>query len=204
MQALSIPKQLLNELATLGQVKQASAGDIMIMEEQHVNAVPLVLSGILKVSITDESGQEILLYYLKPGETCVTSVLGALHQKSVKVKAEVEEDAEILFLPVSVVNNSLKDNEQWLSFLLKSYHERFEDLILTLNEVAFKNLDQRLISHLQKKAALKSRKLIDTTHEQLARELGTSRVVISRLLKKMEDEGMVKLSRNQIELIALL
>ena len=128
-------------------------------------------------------------------------ILGGIHQETSKVKAEVEEDAEILFLPMNKVTLFIKEYPQWLDYIFRLYHKRFEELLIIINEIAFKKVDERLLSLLEKKADLTKSKTILVTHEQLANELGTARVVVSRLLKQLEENKQLQLGRNKIILL---
>jgi CRP/FNR family transcriptional regulator len=150
---------------------------------------------------TDEEGKEILLYYIKEGESCIMSFLGGLHQETSKIKAVVEENAEILFLPLEKVTLFIKEYPQWLDYIFRLYHKRFEELLEVVNAVAFKKMDERLLNFIKKKCEHTNSKTLNVTHGQLANELGTARVVVSRLLKQMEDEGLVQLGRNKITLV---
>ena len=129
------------------------------------------------------------------------SFLGGLHHETSKVKAEVEEDAEILFLPVDKVSLFIKEYPEWLDYIFRLYHKRFEELLEVINAIAFKKADERLLLLLNKKSELINSKTIVVTHEQLANELGTVRVVVSRLLKQLEDNRIVQLGRNKITLL---
>ena len=155
-------------------------------------------NGAIRVLRTDEDGREIILYYIKSGESCVMSFFGALHQETSKLKAIAEEKTNILFVPIEKVTSLIKDYPEWLNYIFKLYHKRFEELLEVINEVAFKKMDERILSFIQKRAELTQNKTITITHEALANELGTARVVVSRLLKQMEDEGLVNLGRNKI------
>lgn len=124
-----------------------------------------------------------------------------MHNETSKVKAEVEEDADILFLPIDKVSLFIKEYPQWLDYIFRLYHKRFEELLEIVNAIAFKRVDERLLNLLNKKAELTNNNTIAITHEQLANELGTARVVISRLLKQLEDQGTVQLGRNKIILM---
>lgn len=189
---------LLHELSIK---KEYQAGDVILDENARIRSIPIVAKGSIKVLRTEEDGREILLYYIKAGESCVMSFLGGLHGDTSKVKAEVEEDAEILFLPTDKVSALIKTHPEWLDYIFRLYHKRFEELLEMVNEVSFKKVDQRLLSLLSKKAELNNSSMINTTHEQLANELGTARVVVSRLLKVLEEEGKLKLGRNKIQLL---
>lgn len=181
--------------------KEYKAGSIILNENASIRSIPIVTKGMLKVIRTEEDGREILLYYIVAGESCIMSFLGGMHNETSKVKAEVEEDAEILFLPMDKVTVFIKEYPQWLDYIFRLYHRRFEELLEIVNAIAFKKVDERLLNLLQKKAELTQSNAIAITHEQLANELGTARVVVSRLLKQLEDIGKVKLGRNKISLM---
>ncbi|SFN99016.1 CRP/FNR family transcriptional regulator, anaerobic regulatory protein [Paenimyroides ummariense] len=181
--------------------KHFKAGTTILNESAHIGSIPIVVKGSMKVLRTEEDGREILLYYIKTGESCIMSFLGGLHNETSKVKAEVEEDAEILFLPIDKVSVFIKEYPQWLDYIFRLYHKRFEELLEIVNAIAFKKVDERLLNLLNKKSELLKSETILITHEQLANELGTARVVVSRLLKQLEEEKRVKLGRNKITLM---
>ncbi|NLN25377.1 MAG: Crp/Fnr family transcriptional regulator [Bacteroidetes bacterium] len=181
--------------------KNYEAGSIILNENSHIRSIPIVTKGMMKVIRTEEDGREILLYYIKAGESCIMSFLGGLHNETSKVKAEVEEDAEILFLPMDKVSLFIKEYPQWLDYIFRLYHKRFEELLEIVNAIAFKKVDERMLALLNRKAELTRNKTLNITHEQLANELGTARVVVSRLLKQLEEIGKVKLGRNKITLM---
>jgi CRP/FNR family transcriptional regulator len=190
--------ELLEKLYSNSMVKNFKQGDVILNESSIIRSIPIVLTGSIKVLRTDEDGREILLYYIKEGESCIMSFLGGMHQDVSKVKAEVEEDAEVLFLPVDKLTLFIKEYPQWLDYIFKLYHKRFEELLEVINEVTFKKVDERLLSLLHKKVELTNSKTLIVSHEQLANELATARVVVSRLLKKLEEDEILKLGRNKI------
>lgn len=167
-------------------------------ENASIRSIPIVMKGLLKVIRTEEDGREILLYYIKAGESCIMSFLGGMHNEKSIVKAEVEEDSEILFLPMDKVTLFIKEYPEWLDYIFRLYHKRFEELLDIINAIAFRKVDERLLNLLHKKYEISQSKTIIITHEQLANELGTARVVVSRLLKQLEDSGKLKLGRNKI------
>lgn len=193
--------ELVQKLYENGIQKNYEAGDILMNENSHIRSIPIVTKGSIKVIRTEEDGREILLYYIKSGESCIMSFLGGLHNETSKIKAEIEDDAEILFLPMDKVSLFIKEYPQWLDYIFRLYHKRFEELLDIVNAIAFKKVDERLLKLLYKKSELNNSKVILTTHEQLANELGTARVVVSRLLKQLEENGEVKLGRNKIALL---
>ena len=196
-----LSKELREKLTEMGFAKAFNEGEFILNENEYIKAIPIVTKGSIKVLRTDEDGKEILLYYIKPGESCIMSFLGGIHQDTSKVKAIAEEDTEILFIPIDKVSLLIKDFPEWLDFIFRLYHKRFEELLEVVNAVAFKKMDERLLNLLQKKTGLTNNQTLSVTHEQLANELGTARVVVSRLLKHMEDQGLVKLGRNKITLV---
>jgi CRP/FNR family transcriptional regulator len=190
--------ELRDKLYKYGIQKDYRAGSIILNENSPIRSIPIVTKGAIKVMRTEDDGRELLLYYIKAGESCIMSFLGGLHNETSKVKAEVEEDAEILFLPVEKVSLFIKEHPQWLDYIFRLYHTRFEELLGIVNDIAFKKTDERLLTLLQKKSGLTGNKILTITHEQLANELGTARAVVSRLLKQLEDNGIVKLGRNRV------
>ncbi|CAM3414027.1 Crp/Fnr family transcriptional regulator [Elizabethkingia occulta] len=192
---------LVEKLYEYGMQKNYDAGTVILHENACIQAIPIVMKGTLKVIRTEEDGREILLYYIKTGESCIMSFLGGLHNEPSKVKAEVEEEAEILFLPMAKVSLFIKEYPQWLDYIFRLYHKRFEELLDVINSIAFKKVDERLLSLLYKKKELTGKDTLSITHEQLANELGTARAVVSRLLKQLEDNGVLQLGRNKITLM---
>lgn len=193
--------ELIDKLHKYSIQKNYKAGSIILNENASIRSIPIVTKGVLKVIRTEADGREILLYYIQAGESCIMSFLGGLHHETSKVRAEVEEDAEILFLPINKVSLFIKEHPEWLDYIFRLYHKRFEELLEIINAIAFKKVDERLLNLLRKKAELTQSATISITHEQLANELGTARVVVSRLLKQLEENGVVQLGRNKIQLL---
>jgi len=193
--------ELIEKLYQYGIRKTYEAGRIILNENAAVRSIPIVTRGTLKVIRTDEDSREILLYYIKAGESCIMSFLGGMHNETSKVKAEVEEDAEILFLPMDKVALFIKEYPQWLDYIFRLYHKRFEELLEIVNAITFKKVDDRLLALLHKKQELTGNNILNITHEQLANELGTARVVVSRLLKQLGKMATVRLGGNKITLM---
>ena len=188
-------------LTSYGTSKTFNEGDVILNEDSYIKAIPIVIQGSIRVMRMDEDGGEILLYYIKAGESCIMSFLGGMHHETSKVKAIAEEETQILFIPIDKVSSLIKEYPEWLDYIFRLYHKRFEELLEVVNAIAFKKMDERLLNSLKKKGEINKTNILLVTHEQLANELGTARVVVSRLLKQMEDEGLVKLGRNRIILM---
>jgi len=189
------------DLLKYGWLKTFDEGATIVNEDAYIRSIPIVLSGSIKVMQTDVEGHELLLYFIQPGESCIMSFLGGMHHEKSKIKAIAEEPAEILFIPADKVQQFIKDHPQWLDYIFRLYHKRFEELLQVVNAVAFTKIDERLWQLLEKKKEILQSNTLNITHEQLANELGTARAVVSRLLKQLEQSGRLQLSRNKIILL---
>lgn len=200
--SLNIDSDLLKKLRKEGTVKTLSPGTIMLDENDYIKAIPIVLTGSIKVFRQDEEdAREILLYYIQPGESCIMSLLGAATNSTSKVKAVVEDKAEVLMLTVHKATELIRQNPQWLEFIFQLYNKRFEDLLSVVNAIAFQKVDIRLWDFLKTKTAMSRTTELTITHQQIADELGTAREVVSRLLKQLEKDKKVALSRNKIKIL---
>src|SRR5690606_22273940 len=158
----------LNErLKEYGIPKTFPEGTPLLNENAYIKSILMIESGSVKVMRTDEEGREILLYYLNSGESCIMSFLGGLHQDTSKVKVIAEEESEILFIPVEKIRSLIKEYPEWLDYIFRLYHKRFEELLEVINAVAFKKMDERLLSLIKKKDELTGNKSLNVTHEQL-------------------------------------
>lgn len=193
--------ELREKLTAFGFTRKFKSDEVIVNEKAYIKAIPIVLEGSIRVMRTDDDGHEILLYYIKPGESCIMSFLGGMHHDTSKIRAIAEEETEILFIPTDKVSLLIREYPQWLDYIFRLYHKRFEELLEVVNAIAFKKLDERLLDFIRKKCAISGSQTLAVTHEQLANELGTARVVVSRLLKQLEDEGVVQLGRNKISLM---
>lgn len=192
---------LLKELGEKSMTFSVSAGQGLIKTRQHITVVPLMLNGTLKVSRENEDGQELVLYYVKPGEGCaMTFSCGMMSQPS-QVKGTAEEDLTMLCVPVTVMEEWMQKYSSWKKFVMGTIVNEFMDIIKSVDDVTFKKTDERLVKYLKEKSKLTRSSLINLSHQQIADELGTNRVVISRLLKRLENENRLLLYRNQIKLL---
>ncbi len=190
-----------DRLIEAGTTRRFSEGDVILDENMRIRAIPVVTKGSVRVIRRDEDGRELLLYNIRSGESCIMSLLGGLHNDTSKVVAVAEEDTDVLFIPIDQVSALIRENPEWLNYIFRLYHKRFEELLEVVNAVAFKKVDERLLDFIKKKCAMTNSRTLLVTHDQLAHELGTARVVVSRLLKRMEEEGIVNLGRNKITLV---
>jgi len=161
----------------------------------------MMLTGTLKVSRENEDGQELVLYYVRPGEGCaMTFSCGMMSQPS-QVKGTAEDDLSMLCVPVAVMEEWMQKYASWKKFVIGTIVDEYMDIIKSVDDVTFKKTDERLVNYLKEKSKLTGSSLVNLSHQQIADELGTNRVVISRLLKKLENEKRLLLFRNQIKLL---
>ena len=193
--------ELLADLEAKSMIMQVKGGETMLNPGQTIRAVPIVLSGIFKVSRINEEGQELLLYYVKEGESCAMTFTCCMMAHSSVIKGSAEEDSELLCIPVEVMDEWMIKYRTWKRFVMTTILNRFTEVLKSIDEVAFKKLDDRLVNYLKEKSKATGSSLINLSHQQIADELGTNRVVISRLLKRLELDKKLLLYRNQVRLM---
>jgi CRP/FNR family transcriptional regulator len=194
---LTDPK-LLERLLEKGQHASFEPGKTLMEPGQFVKAVPLVLDGSIKIMRMDEDGKELFLYYLEAGETCALSLTCCSASRPSEIKAVVEEKVSVLFVPVQVHEQLVDEFKQWKDFVSSTYQHRFHEMLIVLDAIAFKRMDERLMSYIVTKMKKLKTNELHTTHQEVANELGTAREVISRLLKQLEKKKWIELGRNVI------
>ena len=196
-------EELLNDILSVGQVKPFESDEIIIDVDQNIEFMPFILDGSLKVSREAEDGQELLLYYIESGETCAFTLQCCVRESRSEIRATTLEQTTILTIPIAKLHEWMGKYDTWRKFILDSYHTRMTELIETIDAIAFLRLDQRLENYLKDQAKLKGSLEIIATHQQIAEDLHSSRVVISRLLKQMEVKGLIQQGRNKILLTSI-
>jgi CRP/FNR family transcriptional regulator len=195
-------KELLNEISLHGTLKKFSKNQIIIDIGQKLEFVPILLSGNIKVLREDESENEILLYVLEEGDTCAMSLTCCFSNKMSKIRAVADKPSEVIMISILKMQEWLNTYEDWRNFILQSYQTRFNEMLETIDTLAFMKMDERLYKYLTDQVKLNASEIIESTHQSIADDLNTSRVVISRLLKQLEIEGKIKLGRNKIEVLS--
>ena len=193
---------LISEIEREGMIKEFAAGDVLMRTGQYIKSTVLILEGIVKIFRQDEEGAEFLMYYLQPGEACAISIICASKAETSQVSAVAMEDTTALMVPIKFMDEWMNKYKSWYYFVLETYRNRFEELLTVIDNVAFRNMDERLFFYLKRYTETNRSNTISLSHQQIADELNSSREVISRLLKKMEQRGLVVLNRNSIELNA--
>ena len=178
-----------------------NAGDIIMRTGQYIKSTALVLEGRVKIYRENQDGGEFLMYYLGPGQACAVSMICALQSHTSEIMAVAEEDSEVLMIPVQLMDDMMNKYKTWYQFVIQTYRGRFDELLSVVDNIAFRNMDERLEYYLKRYTEKAGKKTIDISHQQIADDLNSSREVISRLLKKMEQRNLVKLHRNMIELL---
>jgi CRP/FNR family transcriptional regulator, anaerobic regulatory protein len=192
---------LLEELSSKSILMNVAGGNTLLRIGKPVTGVPLMLRGTLKVSRENSDGQELLLYYIKDGQTCPMSLTCFMTSQLSSINASAEEDSTFWVVPGNVVNDLFQTHAAWKKFVMNTILDGLTEVIKSLDDVAFKKMDDRLVSYLKQKSKNSGSSLVNLSHQQIADELGTNRVVISRLLKKLETDSKLILYRNQIKLL---
>lgn len=193
--------EMIQKISQFGFTKVFKKGETIQSEQTYIHDLPIVTKGSIRVMQTDEDENEMFLYYINPGETCIMSFLGGIHREKSKITAIAEEDAEVLLIPVNRIDLLIREFPEWIGYIFRIYYTRFDELLEVVNELTFKKMDERLLSYLQKKKAAIGSYTLNITHEQIANDMGTARVVISRLLKQLEKDERIELGRNKITLL---
>lgn len=194
---------LINEILQVGTFKEVPAGFKLMEIGSYVKGIPLLVSGAIKVLREDKNGDELLLYYLEKGDTCSMTMTCCLGLTKSEIRAIAETDTKLIMIPIQKMEIWTSKYKSWRNFVFESYHNRLNEMLHTLDSIAFNNMDERLLNYLKEKKRINKGTTIRNTHQEIAFELHSSRVVISRLLKKLEQLGKVSLHRNHIEVIDL-
>lgn len=194
-------KALREEVLACAKLSVLPVDALMMDIGQKVEIIPLIVQGQVKVFREDESDHELFMYYLGPGEACAITMICSAREGYSKIKAIPEEETTIISVPISKLDEWMPKYKSWYYFVMDTYQDRFEELLKVVDGIAFHQMDERLLEYLEKNAEATQTNLIHKTHQQIAQELNSSREVITRLLKKLEQRGVVKVNRNQIELL---
>lgn len=199
--SLGLESDLIDEIIRFGKTKVLTSEELLISPGIPANAMPMVVSGTLRIMREDDEGNEVFLYYLEGGDACAMSISCCLSNQMSQFKAIAESNTELWMIPMTLVDEWMAKYGSFRKFVIDSYQDRFDELMHTIDSIAFMNMDERLMKYLLDKKQSQGSFVIEKTHEQIAQELNTSRVVISRLLKKLEKEDKVELYRNRIEML---
>lgn len=194
---------LLKEISEVGILKSYNENDKIIEIGDYIKAMPLLLDGAIKILREDNDGDELLLYFLEKGDTCAMTLSCCLGQTKSEIRAIAEKDTTLIMIPIQKMEEWTSTYKTWRNFVFNSYQSRLTEMLDTIDTIAFLNMDERLMRHLKEKAKINESNTLQVTHQEIAYDLHTSRVVISRLLKKLELEGNIELHRNSISILNL-
>ena len=194
---------LIKEMFQFGEVRYFQEGAVIMDYGKYMRMMPIIIKGTVKVLRKDENGKEILLYYLSSTESCSMAYSCCIESKKSEVRAIAEDEVELLAIPNMKLDEWLCKYTSWKNYIMHSFNERFLELLKSIEGIAFHKLDERLIDYLREKKRLSGSSVVKASHFVIADELATSRVVISRLLKQMENDGKILLYRNEIKLLKL-
>ncbi|MBE7646067.1 Crp/Fnr family transcriptional regulator [Tenacibaculum finnmarkense] len=194
---------LLEQIASVAIYKEFKENTVIIDADSAIFSIPLILSGAIKVLREDKNGDELVLYYIEKGDTCAMTLSCCISETKSKIKAVTETDVTVLMIPKTKMSEWFTKYKSWQEYILQSYQSRLNEFIEAVDSIAFLNMNDRLLKYLKDKAMVIGNDVLNVTHLQVANDLHTSRVVISRLLKALERESKIKLHRNQIKILEL-
>ena len=194
-------EDLMQEILKVSKVYDFKEGDIIIDFNENISNMPLMLSGAIKILREDFDEGELLLYFIEKGDTCAMSMKCCLGNAKSEIRAMAETDGQLILIPIAKMNEWLGKYESWRNFVFNSYNNRLKEMLTAIDNLAFMNMDERLLNYLLEKSKINHTKQIHNTHQEIAYDLNTSRVVVSRILKALENKGKIKLNRAYIELL---
>ena len=197
----SFSNSLIEDIESEAKMQSFEAGEIIMRTGQYIKNTILVTKGSVKVYREDEDGGEFLMYYLRHGQACAISMICGTKNEKSQIMAKVVEDAEVIVVPLILMDKWTMQHRSWYEFVIDTYRNRFEEVLIVIDNIAFKAMDERLEFYLKRHQDNCNCNHIKLSHQEIASDLNTSREVISRLLKKMEQRGLLNLHRNYIELV---
>jgi CRP/FNR family transcriptional regulator len=199
-----LEKDLISEISEVSAFHELHADQSMLGEGDYIKAFPMVLSGCLRVVRISEDGNELLLYYLNQGEICSMALTCCMGLQKSNIKMIAEEDSTVLTIPVDKPEKWMSEYKSWKEFMMYSYKKRFDELLDTIDAIAFMKLDERLVRFFADRYKSTGQTVFPGTHQEIALQLNTSREVISRLLRNLERKGLVITERISVDYTSLV
>ena len=194
-------EKLIEEIAQVATLKNFDEGDVLIDFGDYIKKMPLLIHGAIKILREDFDEGELLLYFIEKGDTCAMTMACCLGDTKSEIRAVAETNGQLVMIPVSKMEEWLGKYKSWRNYVFNSYNNRLKEMLTAIDNLAFMNMDERLLNYLSEKSIVNKTKDIESTHQEIAFDLHTSRVVVSRLLKALENEGRIRLHRASIELL---
>lgn len=190
-------QELKEELEEKAQVKIFKEGELLMKTGQYFRSVLLIVSGLIKVYREDEEGNEFFMYYLQPGQACALSMICATRKQASELMAKAVTETEVVMVPLEYMDAWMSKYKSWYYYVLENYRSRFNELLVTIDHIAFRNMDERLLFYLKRHRETLKTDILTLSNTEIAQELNSSREVISRLMKKLAEKGMIRLLKNQ-------
>ena len=194
----SFEKELLDELIEIADQKTFEPGEVVMRTGQYYKYILLIVDGLVKIYRKDEDGQEYFMYYLQPGQACALTMISAGMQEKSEVMAKAVEPTTVIAVPLEMMDQWIQDYKSWYRFVMDSYRKRFQELLNTLDHTVFRNMDEKLLHYLKREQEIRQTDILSINNTEIAQELNSSREVISRLMKKLAERGMIKILKNQL------
>lgn len=194
-------RELMDEIVSVAKLVEFKENDVLIDIGKYIKSIPLLISGAIKIMREDFDTGELLLYFIEKGDTCSMTLTCCMGDKKSEIRAVAENNGWVAMIPVGKMEEWLPKYKSWRAFVFESYNSRFNEMLAAIDSIAFMRMDERLSNYLLEKSKINNSSIITKTHQEIAYELNSSRVVISRLLKALENEGKIKLNRNNIQLL---
>jgi CRP/FNR family transcriptional regulator, anaerobic regulatory protein len=194
-------EKLIQEIIKVGHFNTMKSGQLLIDIGDDLTHIPLIFEGTAKVIRHIKIDGELVLYYLKPGDTCAVSFINCIESKKSVFEVIIETDMSAVFIPVDIIDEWLVTYKSWRRYIIDSYHFRLMEMLESIDGLAFTNLHERLFKYLTDKVKRNNKKILQVTHQELANDMNTSRVVISRIIKQLQDEGKIISTRNKIKVL---
>jgi len=197
-------KDLVQEIIEKGETKTFNADETLVKTGQYFRSILLIVDGLIKVYREDQHGNEFFIYYLQPGQACALSMKCQLKNETSQVMAKAVTETTVITVPISCMDHWMQTYKSWYHFVLNTYRDRIEELLATIVDIAFRNMDERLLSYMKREQQIHDTSILTINHTKVAEELNSSREVVSRLMKKVSEKGMIRLLKNQqVEILDL-
>lgn len=194
-------EELIDAIASVGRLKKMREGETLMDYGETIKFMPLLLNGAVKILREDPDGEELLVYFIERGDTCAMTLNCCMGRSKSEIHAVAEQDSLLVMIPVEKMSQWVKDFDSWRAFVFESFNGRLKEMLEAIDSLAFMNMHERIQKYLKEKAVVNHSAELSVTHQEIANDLHSSRVVISRVLKSLERAGKIKLHRNRIEVI---
>lgn len=194
-------ENLIDDIVASSTLRDFKEGDVLIDFGDFIKKMPLLISGAIKILREDFDEGELLLYFLEKGDTCAMTMACCLGETKSEIRAVAETKGQVIMIPVEKMEEWLGKYKSWRNYVFNSYNNRLKEMLTAIDNLAFMNMNERLLNYLFEKAKVNKSREVLNTHQEIAYDLHTSRVVISRLLKALERAGRIKLNRATIEIL---